>query len=1194
MKLFVGAAAVLLICAGTRAALSQTNQSVSLNRASSSLSQKFFSDFDLPAASEGADARLHRAPSDVQALFVRMEAAELLERPAVVLDSALRLCNLNAAPGLHEVASDRVLQHAANTQAFNAVLRRVKLAAAAGNDCSFNLRLALVAAATDGANLDLDSVTRSSGLLTRWQIVGPFGHYNNVDFDRRWLPQEEKALRPQYSSDQDAAAVSDDPRAKPAAGSHIIAPERFWFRDGMVSLPEYAVGSGIFYAASELEIANTTHSQIDVLSPGAYEVFVDGKSVLVHDSRYSADASRDSGELKLAAGHHRILVKFTADAAPLSIAIHPQSQRTPTKAPSVPPAFEEYAQQMTAYFRGNFTEMERLLDAIANRSVYAPYMRALLYSAAEDRSPRADAAWKALASAQPAALLARLKSDESAMERGQNDSANSDVMNILAERPQSESALQLAFSLSRNKQADAPALLSRLLESHPSCIHLVDAIKFYNSTAEQDKASGVEQQLAKCAPENLHYARVLADSGRHSAAAAYLQQIVAKNPLNRAARKFLIEQLALDNQLEAAELQARQLSEIALNTRSYDRLVEDPNGAQDSKSQRAEGFAQGAEFYVPYRRDGVDVVQQTAQRQFSGGAAVVLLSDKVISVQRSGAVSVYVHCITRPLSKEGISRYGEVVLPGGADLLELRTIKVSGEVIEPELVQQKATISMPALEPGDAIEEEYVMHYPEADQMPEGAGALTFGSFAAPILYSRLVLLGPADAKISVREQAAAPQPLVGENNGMVIRIWERNNISQTISESYLPAVNLLPTVTVAAAEKSDDQMRDALIDATRIGIHVNEAAAEIHLPQDLSETEKAKRLYHFVTNKMDSTGPNWADSSAEDAFSSGQGSRTMGLMALARATGMRTGLVLARRIDQHCGKEHSLSCNTHPLVRFWLSDGETVDADAESDDLPFGAIPPYLDLHDALLVSFQPDEDKRQEIMSSAGTISSEESAAEGNLTFHDNDLVADIQVRLGSTRAQEVRSLLRNAGDHDRQAFFEQLAMRIFPGATSVVGSAMHENDPEQALRLSLHCTVQQFINRQSSTSEIEQLAPALGLAPIYAKTTGRKFPLYIESLYFESTVFHLHLPAGMDVRSLPADFAGKSEFGEYTLRFVRGQREVDIRRDFKIPVQIVARQKYASFRNFANLIDEAERQRISLETVKGAASGLAVRLK
>jgi hypothetical protein len=163
----------------------------------------------------------------------------------------------------------------------------------------------------------------------------------------------------------------------------------------------------------------------------------------------------------------------------------------------------------------------------------------------------------------------------------------------------------------------------------------------------------------------------------------------------------------------------------------------------------------------------------------------------------------------------------------------------------------------------------------------------------------------------------------------------------------------------------------------------------------------------------------------------------------------------------------------------------------------------------------------------------------------------------------------------------------MRIFPGAVSVIGTAAHENDPEQPLKLSVRCTVPQFINRQSGAAEINQLAPALGLAALYAKTPTRKFPLLIDSLLFESTVFHLHLPESIEVHSLPADFTGKTEFGEYALRFARMPHQVDIHRDFRIPVQVIAPDKYSVFINFALRIDEAERQRISLETRKEPAS-------
>jgi hypothetical protein len=112
-------------------------------------------------------------------------------------------------------------------------------------------------------------------------------------------------------------------------------------------------------------------------------------------------------------------------------------------------------------------------------------------------------------------------------------------------------------------------------------------------------------------------------------------------------------------------------------------------------------------------------------------------------------------------------------------------------------------------------------------------------------------------------------------------------------------------------------------------------------------------------------------------------------------------------------------------------------------------------------------------------------------------------------------------------------------------------------------------------------------LGLAGLYARTPTRKFPLYIESLFFESTVFHLHLPAGMDVRSVPADLAEKSEFGEYGVRFVRSPHQLDIRRDFHIPVQVVSPEKYSAFVSFALQIDQAERQRITLD-VTNASGG------
>ena len=327
-------ALLLLLLLRAGAGFSQKAQPPQPDKSGNSLLQKFPGEFNLPAAAESADVRLRRAPKDVAALVVRMEAAELQERPDLVLDSALRICALPAAPELHELASNRILQHAANSWIFDSVLRRVRSAATIRNDCTFNVRLALVAAASDGAKIDLDTAAHSSGLLTRWRIVGPFGRYNNVDLEHRWPPEIERAFRAAYSAEADPVAAGNEhgPAAAKRDISRTIAPERFWFRDGMVTLPEYFPSFGIFYAASDVDLATATNSRIDVLSSGSYEIFVDGKSTLAHDVRYSAGPSRDSSSLKLTAGHHRILVKFTPDAVPFSVALHPQFERPAAEA----------------------------------------------------------------------------------------------------------------------------------------------------------------------------------------------------------------------------------------------------------------------------------------------------------------------------------------------------------------------------------------------------------------------------------------------------------------------------------------------------------------------------------------------------------------------------------------------------------------------------------------------------------------------------------------------------------------------------------------------------------------------------------------------------------------------------------------------------------------------------------------------
>src|SRR5437588_7968855 len=284
-----------------------------------------FLQLDLDNAKKQANSVLARDPRNVTALFVRMEVAELQAQTPIMLDSALRLCRGHAPVSVQEIASSRIFHNAANSKAFNNVLPRLTAAAQQENGCSLNLKLALVAAAADGASsVNLDQAAASAGLLTRWRISGPFGRYSNAEFENRWGPE----------LNQDSPAKTDE----------------FLFRDGIVVLPDYLSDVGILYASSDIQSATARNFLLDVLSPGPYSVFIDGKPVLMHDSRYALQSGRESTTVKLEPGRHRLLIKFTAEAAPLRVALHPQIKSVATPESSLAEPLHQYAAALQAYF----------------------------------------------------------------------------------------------------------------------------------------------------------------------------------------------------------------------------------------------------------------------------------------------------------------------------------------------------------------------------------------------------------------------------------------------------------------------------------------------------------------------------------------------------------------------------------------------------------------------------------------------------------------------------------------------------------------------------------------------------------------------------------------------------------------------------------------------------------------------------
>jgi hypothetical protein len=424
--------------------------------------------------------------------------------------------------------------------------------------------------------------------------------------------------------------------------------------------------------------------------------------------------------------------------------------------------------------------------------------------------------------------------------------------------------------------------------------------------------------------------------------------------------------------------------------------------------------------------------------------------------------------------------------------------------------------------------------------------------------------------------------------------VWERDDIAQSVQEVSLPPADVLPTVRVIPAQERGwadvrDFYRDLLISATRTGPQVEAAARAV---AGNTEEDKARAIYHGVASKVRSSAGSLADGevpTAEETLASRVGSRTVALVAIARAAGLHAEVLLARSAGASKPTLASPQAYSRPLVLIRLKKQggaeRAIALDAETEGSGFGALSPTIELGDALLVPIGPSPGAAlatARIVPVPGTPRAERSIAEGDVSFDpDGTLIAKIEIRMGAWRGAQMRSVLRGIEPGGRKHFFEQLAMRIFAGASDAEGEVLHEDDPDQPLEIRLSCRASRFLNLAAGSADLDQLVPALGLRKMYVNLVPRKFPLFVDTPLVESATFRVRLPEGVQISHLAPSQQVESEFGNYAVQFRQlAPGQFEVRREFRIPVQVVRPEQYEAFTRFAWRIDHAERQRLSVE--------------
>jgi hypothetical protein len=1113
-----------------------------------------FAKSDSTAALNQSALELSRNPADLNARFVHMEAARLQLHTREELDSALGLLrHCRRADPRARLAAERVREMGANTPDFRSAVPEIVALLRYGHAYSRELSEALLAARADGVSLP-----RRTYLATRirhWQIAGPFGELPNVDFNQSWPPEHDQLRNTSYG--QRVREDLDDDA-------------------GELQLPDYFLQSGLYYAASDFAVSRAGNYQLTIEGDGTYELQLDGKRLFVHDARFRQHNDVSRVATGFTAETHRIVVKLQASAFPMRVWIDSFGP-TNSEELSVPEPEQRYLSVATSLLDG---ETGPALLLPNNASSIALMLRADAFSKTEEDHKQRESL-VAASVADPGNTLANFQTARLAFDNERFEEAATYLAKVFGNDsgywPAQELKFQVAthFGWTRERQQ---ALTERLL-LHPNCGAFLDAEKFYEATGDSRRTAKYDARLATCSPRPSQYWERLSQEGEHRPALASISRYLARHPRNRRALEIAIRESILSNERSNAQIHARALHDLAPNWEWAAKLVSNPEKVLDSRS----AYAPGDGFCRPYVRDPRPMmVDSTAEPSDSR----VLINDRVVRLDNSGSAWVYQHTVTQVFDKKGIEGVGEVELPHASDLLNLRTIKRDGTVVEADMSDNKGTVSMPSLSEGDAVELAYILHF-NSEALASSPELLdfVFGSTESPTRSSRLTIISDSAPHPMLWHSPGIRQIRSEQQNSIEITSWEADDLLPPAEEPASPHYDKSPRVLWLSMDASHpsnvvQRYRDELIQATRITPRIQQLADSF---RGLTPRNKIAAAYQHVMSTVEDETQHWRDrnlTSADESFEQADGNRAVALVALLAAMDFQSDLEIAAEIGSYDPTAEcvNLGCYTHPLVRIVLpKSNEEILLDPQLQGLAAGELSPEVEGQPALLISRL---DSATPELAHIPRSTNQRSLASADLQLDaDGGIRGSIHIRFGSLRGAQMRDGLRSLSAKERQSYFEEIAGRILPNASQVLATVIHEQDSESPLELEIKAATSPLSRWNGADLELGQLIPALGLSRLYATLPERSSNLLVETPLIEDSQFVVHVPPGTQASRLPESADLKSTFGEYHANFKLEGDVLKIVRSFRIPVQEVSPANYPAFSEFALRIDNAEREQLEL---------------
>ncbi|MBZ5712565.1 hypothetical protein [Nannocystis pusilla] len=523
--------------------------------------------------------------------------------------------------------------------------------------------------------------------------------------------------------------------------------------------------------------------------------------------------------------------------------------------------------------KNEVSEVEAALAALpakALRHVPGEMVRFAAYLA-RGNEPLAEAALARAAAIHPRAC-AVLKAQRTLAQR-RSEVAREDALAIELERCGGTTGSRAALAFRRGRNADARALLLKLLERTPDDIDVIEQL--------------AELEISE---------------GNYEAAIAWRKKVLALRPFGARTLVATADLLARAGDPAAARARVKEALTKAPQSTALHTIAAGLGIPDDLQQLRVEGPPLVAAYKAANFAVAAPPGAENAPRptDYEGASEVLVLDRSAIRVYEDGSQRQVVHTIVELRSKEAIDRYGEITPPEGARVLTLHTIKADGTVFEPESIPEKSGLSLRGLQIGDCVEYELLLDREPLGLLPGYVDLTTFRfqSPDVPFHVSELLVAHPKSVAIKVDRRAGAPATVEGPMPGtdLVLKTWKVERSKRIGVEPQMRHIlDEVPSVRVYTDVDPNKWLASLglrIYTGQRANPELRTLAA--NLTRNASTPQaKLQALWSWVVEEIEEAGDITVPATA--SLSAHRGNRLTLLKALLREAGVKSELWLVR-----------------------------------------------------------------------------------------------------------------------------------------------------------------------------------------------------------------------------------------------------------------------------------------------------------